>query len=617
MPRKPHRKWVAIVAFLLPSLVAADQARDLSKLAPSDCFFFLAVPDATLLRNQWEKSPVGRFFNDPAVRKFSKPLRDEISNKIKELERRTAFNLAELDVYFPSEIVLFSQRLTERGEYFEIPLCFAAKTGLPRQRYLDVINRYIATLPPDAEKSRYKVGPVTVGQVNYRKEIATGRPVSLSATSGTVPAHFQYAFAGDVLLVTDGDASVMRRMIARLGNPPRESVADTPSLKRVNKLLAQGPQVVGYFAVGQIFDQLVRQFRKAAQENPLLNAFNPEALGIGRIKGFAAGCRFDEKRITVAATLDLPSEGPGVVAFPPDLMKVPTLDLPSEGPGVVAVLRHLRHSPLESAKIVPASAISYSSWAADLPGLYREARTMLQASAPPSSLALSMFLANLEAKLQMRVEDILATFAGEIASFSLARPGTATGTSNVYLFAVKDPKGLSRAINAIVAALQGKAKFESSRFLGYTIHTLRAEIPAGVAPPDAGPTPQFTIAWATTPDFLVVSDSTDGLKQVLELKAGKRTDSLARAAIYRRARLAMPRAISSFTLTDLGASGEIALREMMGFLSQPGADQFVGEWFDPSSPIPAETARRHLGLEAAAGIIEQNAISWVIVTTAP
>jgi len=283
----------------------------------------------------------------------------------------------------------------------------------------------------------------------------------------------------------------------------------------------------------------------------------------------------------------------------------------------VSLLRRLRPSPLSSSALTPASALTYSSWAADWAGLYSDIRAIIRAALPPVDFAFAAAALAFETSLQVKIPDVLTALGEEIAYFAVAQPGAPNEPRYTLLLAVKDAKRLGQVMDSAVAKAQNAVRVESTGFLGYEIKIARPQLPAG-APPNVGTgADQTAIAWVLADDFLAISGLPDPLKDVLQLKAGKRTDNLASAKSYRQARALLPEKVDTFEFTEVGALGEMVLGQLAEAAKQPEVRNLFGEVFDFASPLPAATARRYFGLAASCGLIEAAGLASVIVLSAP
>lgn len=598
-----------VIALSLPGIADAAEAVKLRRLVPKDAFFYVGVDDVTQIRALWDKTSLARFWKDPAVRQFTAPLRKEIEKGWQEFKEEENIS-DDWPSYLPGEVVFFSERIRREGEIFEMPMCFAAKTGLPRERYLKLINKYLETFPPDARKRQYTAEGITVRMAEYREELPArerpmmpmpnaGAPAPVADAPKSFPAYFQYAFADDVILLSDGDESVMRGMIRRLKTPPGETVADVSALKRVRGLLPGDGHVTGYLAVNQFFGLLLDQIKAAtamagAAGGPA-QMFNPGALGLDRFQGIGLGVHLSEQRFTIAAAVDLPQQGPGLVA----------------------ILRKIRRSPLSTLAITPSTALSYSSTAVDWAGLWNEVRSLIRAFAPPADFTLTMLIQGWENNLGMKIPDILGAFGEEFSYFVSVPPGPSKKPQYTVLIAVKDQQRLRQTIDTLVTFLHGRARLDATEFLGHTIRTVRPMASPGTDLEAPGGEEEFQLSWVLANDVLAISGSMDSLKQVLQLKTGKRKDSLATSALYREARALLPKKLDGFEFVEAGGFAELFLGQLLEMGRGLEAGQGDDAPFDFKASITGETARRYFGLIASGTQIDANGIAWVSVMQAP
>ena len=584
------RSLCLLIVLVAAISTARAQAPKLFDVPPSNAFVCVGVSDTTQLRAQWAKTPIAQLWKDPAVQQFTAPGRKKFAEWWSE---KLAGNEALRDkwvAYFPGPVVFFIDAMIwheDLGE-MEIPLCFAGKIGLPREEYMKFINDFMAKLPPDAAKSQYEVNGVQVRMAKYTQEFERDQPASPFGPSAPqpatpspvkVPCYFQYAFAGDVLLITDGEEAIMRRMVNRLQKPVQDSLLNQPSIKRTRALLADPAQIIAYCDL----KQAVGAWLKDTQAQQPIQLVNLKALGLQELGGLAAAISLSEQKVASALALDLPQTGPGVVG----------------------IVRQLRPSPLRTAALTPGSALSYDSFAANWVGLYDEIRNTIKSVVPMADAGLAMGISNFETEQKISIRGILNAFGEEVGYCTLTLPKEPNDPKLVFLIAVKDAKYLQQSIDTLLQTAQGWVRVTPSEFLGFQIRSATPVAPPGEAAP--GP----MISWVFTNDFVILGDSTDALKEVLQFKAGRRTDSFAATPIYRQARAALPPKVDGLGIQNTGALAETLLGKLAEIARQPGFQGSFGEIFDTSRAIPADIARRYVGLGASALLVEPTGLAMV------
>lgn len=556
---------------VLPNLVSAAEAARLRRIVPADAFFYVGADDLTALREQLEKTPMGRFWNDPAVQTFFEPLRGKIDEGWKELLEGTPIP-QDWSRLLPGEALFFSPDLVDHGRWEEIPLCFAAKTGLPRDQYVTILNEYINKLPPDAEKRQYAFKGVTVRMIEYRESLevpgetegpeGAPRPQEINA-----PAYFQYAFDDDVILVSDGDEKVMRDMVNRLKSAPESDIEDQTAVKHAMALTTPKGRITGFISTKHLAAALVRKM--SADLGPELKT-NIEGLGLQDLDGMAISLHLGERQVEIGFAVGVPQQGRGIVS----------------------ILRRFRASPYATLAWTPASALVYSSFCSDWKGMYTDLRAAVRQFSPFLDMTIGM--AENEAKIN--IAEVLGTFAGEIGYFTMQEPGSTGEPPTTVMITVKDSQRLGESIDSILLSLGEQFNFDRAEFLGHTIRTARPILPDNFPPEMREQVEQSMPKWVLTDDVLAISESLTALKEFLQLKSGKRKENFGATEDFKAGRSLLPDKVDAIKVTRLDEVGELLLRQLLSAGETPGFKEMVSNIVSLSSPPPAETVQKYFGV---------------------
>jgi hypothetical protein len=210
------------------------------------------------------------------------------------------------------------------------------------------------------------------------------------------------------------------------------------------------------------------------------------------------------------------------------------------------------------------------------------------------------------------VRTILQSLGEELAYFAVPRPGSPGMPRYTILLAVKDATQMRQAISSLLTLAQGNVEIQANEFLGHTIRTVKPVLPG--VPQDAQK-PEFS--WVLTDDFLVMSASSEALKEVLQFKAGKRRDSLARTKTYSQARALLPEKLAAIEFTDVGTIGEIYVRQLNAASAQPALRSMLGQLFDFTVSLPPSTVLENFGLAASGLVVDNTGLSALSVLSGP
>lgn len=599
MNRRTYGLAWLVVAVVLTQVAGAAAPARVQDAVPPDALAYIGVSDVTKLREAWAKTSLARFWQDPAIQRFTAPGRKKLDEWWQQMAKENELFREKWQTYFPGEIALFVDRPIMHGTEPEFPVFVAAKMGLEPSRYQAQLDKLIATLPPDAKKSEYTVGAVKVRMIRYQQASdEKPEPGTPRVTAVKPSSYIQYAFAGDILVVSDAPEESMKKVLGRLQNPAGPGILERPAIQRARNMLGKQSQIVVYGALDQLIEMLGKYMAELQKAGPM-QAFSFSALGLQGIGGLALAVDMDEKRIAFAMALDVPQQGTGVVAL----------------------LRQVRPSPLASLAITPDSALQYTSFAASWVGIYDTIRSTLQKAVPAADVAVGMALAQIETQNQIRIRDIIAAFGDELAYMTYPPQGVPKGASSAdvieasaaFVIAVKNAQTLRTGLDKLIQFAQGQqAKVETTDFLGFSIRTI-----AMGEPDPATPQRRNSMSVVITDNFVILSQSIDTVKQMLQLKAGKAANSLANSADYKKARALLPAKIDSFEMSRMNLISQMLLPVINNLLEAPGIGEGAQELVDKAAIPPPEVLQRYFGLAVGGMVLEPAGFSTISIMAAP
>jgi len=477
--------FVAATALLIPAFGESAERPNADRLLPDNTVLYLRLPDTVETVAKFQETAIGRIGQDPAM----KPLVSQLYGSVIE-----AFQRVEAEIGASLDDLLS----IPQGE-----MCLAV-VAPPQDRPAIVFLVDVGSRVPMVEKLLDRVGQRIEAGGSPRKEETLGDTrVTVYDRAGGPDRQLVFVVRGETVLVTS-NLDVAKGMLAAWdGAGGGRTLADNPDFAAVMRRCVgtddQPPQA-------ELFVNPITLFSRLSQGNvgaQVTLALFP-ALGLNGIRGAGGSVTFATGEFDALTHLHL------------------LLDNPRAG---VLELLALQPGDTTPEAWVPADAASYVTVNWDLAKTYSKFATLYDSIRGEGALADS-FERDLADRFQIDFrKDVIDATAGRVTLVNaMVRPARINSRANLVGIKLKDAKAFQKTLDTLIA----KAGPQMSRdsFAGVTY--FRA--PVGNPSPEKqrrGPAlRQPDPAVAIVDDYLLLSDSTDLLKQAIAAK-GDASQSLA------------------------------------------------------------------------------------------
>lgn len=576
----------------------------LSDLAPAETLIYVETRDLKGLDQAWRKTSFARMWDDPKFQAFLKPSKLKVQEARQNFEKEAGMTFEQFEEVFDGEVALFFSD-------FQMPMMVGFSPDKPlmdwgmlarvpkpeqRQEVRRIIEEKVigSTAPRNAERGTTTFKGIPIHSVQFRcpvsvsvtplTSIRTGKPTALRTPSTTqtqgVLVRYDYAFADEVCLVTQGSGDLMKQALTRYfdgkeGKPGAAGLASTPRYARTRSLLDEKQDVVVYANVERLLSILLK---KTVQGQMFQTYF--KAFGAQEIESLSLGGK-------------IRPDGALAVNF--------LLTTQPQPKGLVSLLVRESKNRLASLDLTPANAIAYQSFSFDTGGAYTFLHGLVTQAAPQFLPFVDLYENSLQQKTGVKLStDILSRIKGEIASCTL--PAAKTGTAAASLGDLFDtvyfveftgdagdlPEKVANLVNAFLEGPTSAPKRETLPFEGTTIYTFKSDRLAALAGASAGEASE--LSFAVVNSFLVFTPHVDTLKNaILRAKGQAGTPGLATRDDYKRMCSQLKPGYSGVDWNDNKKAVSLALEnsQMLEILKNL-------DLFDMTALPPAEDFARYL-----------------------
>jgi len=541
-----HR--ASLAACILCVAVSSHAAvNDLTDAVPAGAPVVAYVADVPGAMDEWAASPLAELWNDPQVRKFFAPLRDEVDiDRWNEMVReQTGFSIDDIKEMFTGDLVIFIDDLDvglEEGEEdFDFSMTALATVGENAEKVEKLIleQEAKAAAEEDAEDE---------GEGETTNEIREFRGVDLHIvrefSTDEIVDEIGWAIVDGVLAVASPVDSLERVVAGILDggvdDPLRSGTNFATTKKHIRS--ADGWIFMDVEPWLPLLRTAMTQGLAAAQDagNPFpIDQTNlTDSLGVEAMQAFFASFEFDG-RITDMNFGATYTENRGLIK------------LIAYGPGKAPRLTYI---PLDSDSFTTATFDFQNSWSAFVeimnginPSLMGMAAMQLQSMTQSAG-----------AQLDLR-RDLLENLSGEMASIQNLE-GIIGDTfaelqleqDQVIVFGIHQHEALENTIETIKGMVGRGSEFFTERdFEGHTIFTLDM-------PQAEGEEPGNDVAYVITDSHLFISMGTPATLEKVLLKLGDTKTSVWKLPEVRRAVGMLPEGFSAVQYQDLRSIGDLA-----------------------------------------------------------
>lgn len=522
-------RWVrlaCVTAFVIglvraPAAGGASAVEELTRRMPDDAVAFVGTSGGDALKGDFEKTILGRIWNDQGVRTFCQSIKTELMAKAGQ-------ESGDPNIPQKVDMALSFVRLAVSRPVLVGVSQVKVEDGPPVGGFaiLDAGDRK-AEIAAAVSKLEAMAGPEEI----VDKQVGSLKMRSPKDNDG-VPLYWGWIGSHFVVAVNDAQGAV-----AKYVSQPR---AATPAY--LGKLPANGDALVAHCdwqKISKLIDGVVREEGGEKEAGTLAAVL--KGLGVSELKSLTARVGF--------AGADLIAQG--------------RLEMPAPTSGVFAACRPVDLSWLRAVDVRAVTA-SACNW--DLAAVYDTIMSTVKTASPDEAYpGIQNAIAGFESEAKLRIRgDLLASLEGPAVSYVVpagAMPEAPMG-GFVMVAKLKDAASFEKAMTALGAFVAAKASgmlqiSEQKRDDGRTVHiwTIAPLAMAGMMP-----------TWSVVSDHVVIGSSNQLCDRGVEQLVSKAPDtkSLLDADGYKKVAGQLPKSLVSFTYTD----SQVQLNQTMMQLQQ-------------------------------------------------
>jgi len=552
---KANHRLAFFAAIVLIAGIGQAAVDDLIDIVPEGAPMVAYVADVQGSMTQWESSPMGRLWEDPQVRTFFAPFRDEleISNWDEIVRRETGHDIDEIKAMFTGDLVIFiedfSFSLDEDVEDVDIKIAMAIAVGENAEEIERMILEHEQKTADEAANEPGEDG------TEIRYETREFRGIDL---------HMESTYENDELTLEAGWAVVegvwaeatpvetLERVVAGILDGGLENtVRSGANYETVSQhtrhanswfFVDMDPWMP---AVRALVDEGLSAAAEAGSPFPVDPQALIDSLGIEAMQAFFAILEFDEETMLMkfGATY---TEDKGLIK------------ILASGSGEAPRATYI---PLDSDTFSTGTYDFADAWSA-LVGIFNGVNPALMGFA---SMQLESSLQEAGIELDLK-RDLLDNLTGEIAT--VQNMGGLTGESlidakleqdQVFILGIQQREALENVIEGIKTLVgQGSEFFSQREFEDHTIFTLDLPQAEGEAPGEQ-------TAYVVTDEFFIISvGSAETLEKIL-LKMESGGKSVWKLPKVRRAVGLLPDGATSIQYQDVAAVGDLLFHGIVLF----------------------------------------------------
>lgn len=509
-----HRVLVACVVSSLAvgvtcsAVAAGSPVEELTKVLPDDVWFFMATSGCDSLKGDFEKSVLGRLWNDPSTQTFCTSVKTELLAKARQEAPADAEVPKKIEMALEYAQLVSSRPLVVGIAPVEVkegpPGClFAILDAGDRKADLTAALNELEAMLGEDEIVDVEVGSLKMRGPKDRRE-----------------APVYWGWVGNRLVIAGNDAqgAVLKRLVS-----PRAAAAEN-----LRKVPGHGDAFVVHY-----------DFRKL----------------LGMAGAFAARQGADKEwGIVKVALAELGLANLGTmtarVGFSgPDLVCDAFIEAPEPRKGLFAASRPIEVSllGLVDSRAVTASALNY-----DLGGLYDTVMNALQAASGQDVYpVVQQGLAAIQSEITFNIrQDLLGTLAGPVVSYSLPAGKMVEAPMGGFVIVAKlsDPALFEKTMTTLGEYVAGKAKGmlqvgAQTGDDGRTIHIWTSPMLAFA---------QIMPTWSVVEGQAVIGSNTALCKMATAQTAaqGERAKSLLDTEGFKKVAAELPRNLLSLSYVD-------------------------------------------------------------------
>ncbi len=539
-----HRKIIIFAVLFIAAIftgISVTYSQDsasqkMVQLLPDDVLFFVETSGGDALKPDFEKTIVGRIWNDAGVKSFYKQVEDNLTQRAKEesstSEAASYVNLAKSVINLVGSrpiIVGAAQKQTQNGP----PVYgFAIIDGGEKR---DAISGILSNF--EAMAGEGKIVDVKIGSNTFHGP----------KDAGDVPGYWGWVGNYFVFGINDGEGLAIKYLD---GKTKRE----TPSY--FQKSAVTNDTLAVYINFEKAFG-MVKSFAHTEGEDEQFAMIETvmKQLGLDKFKSVTSRVGFS---------------GSGIIADE-------LISIPQPLTGIFAAMKPVS---LDTFNMVDSNAVTVSAVNVDLAGIYDTVFNTMKTAAGEDFAEVEQGIAQMEQQMQFKIRDgLLASLNGKMLFYQMPVNITSLQGGFVAVIGLKDVKLWNDSIAAISKIASGMSnnmvQVSSQEMNGRTLNTM-AIVPLALA--------QLMPTWTIVGDNVVIGSSPNVCIAAADQAApAARAKSIRNNEKFQKAAANLPSNILSLTYVDSKAQ----LTQMMTVLQQvwPTATVFITQRTKISLPM--------------------------------
>jgi hypothetical protein len=529
----------SIVPFTLALLVtaaaaAAPAAVRLEAIIPADTDMVLVIDDVPRFLERWSESPLGRAWNDPQMKRFLAPMRDDMEiDRWEEIVRgETGLELDEILGAFTGQVALLlpdMQQIVEAAEGEEAEqVAMLAEVGENEQ-----IIRQLLELDLDSSRDELEENE-KLEEVEEEFEGETLHVRRLTNADGEEEGEGWAIVEGFAVMAEP--KSYLQQIVGAVKERTSDApLKDSPGFRKVRGRVPTTDLLV-YFDFGAVLPVI-----EEALKNDLEDPEAPNPMGLTG-QALLDALAFDAIQSIFVSTTMME----GATHIDVGLQY-------TEDRGLMKILA-FEPGPVQLPDFLPDDAVEASAANFSLPKMWQALKEILGALNPAFSGMLDMQLAQLNATHGFDLEKgVFGSLGDRFVAAKYLRPAEEPGETpsldvldQIFGISVTDRQSLEMGLEALKSmAGAGAELFEVTEYLDHTIFTLKQEMPSE---PGA---PAQRLAYTLTDDYLLLSTGTQAPLRAAVSHGGRPGKNLWDRKEVKRAMKALPPNASGLSFYDV------------------------------------------------------------------
>jgi hypothetical protein len=584
------RVMVSLVLLSLLPLTSVAQTGDSAKfdrLVPDDASLVLLVDDVPEFLGEWPESPLGLVWNDPKVKEFFAPLRDELEfDRLNELAREnTGFSITEILEGLTGGMAVVIGNLDFSGEADDpVTIAILAEIGDNREMFTNLMARELENVRSELESGAQlrEIEEEFRGQTLHVRQKLTGEAIEELDVWAVVDGNFLFV----------EPKSMIQELVASLADGgSRAPLADSDAYKRARRR-SPDADVFGWVNIERFVTPLKASLASAEAAEGAEGADGGalgllgisassviEALKLDSLEALYVAARMSPKSTFVDLGV-LYSSGGGL------------MDVVAFGPG-----------PVERVSFIPADAVSASVSNISIPDAWVGIKNVLGRVNPGLPAMIQLYLGQLSGEAGIDIEKSLMGSLGDrlITASFMPQSDQPTGEPILAIpqslmgIAVTDRQSLEMVFETLKSFLGGGSEmFERREYRNESIFVSKSDLPEMMS----GEGVSSQLAYALTDDWVFISFGGAEPIEIILAAQADRQRSLWERRDVKSALKSVPEGAGGIIYSDLATMTVSIFKSIAALegLTEDEHDTDDAGLVNPESLPDAALLKRYLGI---------------------